>query len=487
MKRLLVPFVALALSATGLAAQIAPAEYAARRNALLDRLGDGIVLALGSREPARDYEAFNQNPDFTYLAGVKEPGAALVLVRRGESRTGMLFVEPKDPATEVWSGLRLGATGASRLTGLPARDVEQLGGVLDSLLALGLPLRVAGELEGAQGALTPHQQFVAALRARRPQARIEPAARALQPLRGKKSPAELDLIRKAVQITVQAHREVARALEPGQNEFEMQALIEYTFRRNGADRPSFATIVGSGPNSTVLHYNANDRFMQAGEVVVMDIGASYRGYAADVTRTYPVNGRFTPAQREIYQIVRDAQAAAERNARPGLPAQAMSDSATAVIAAGLARLGLVESANAMYECGNGQECPQHSLYYMHGLGHGIGLEVHDPEQFYFSGVIAEGSAFTLEPGIYVRAHLLEVIPDTPRNRVVRQRLAAAVQKYANIGIRIEDDYVVTAQGLEWLSKAPRELAEVEALMQQPFAGPAPRDPAMVEWYRAGTR
>jgi Xaa-Pro aminopeptidase len=480
------PF-ALSLLAAPLAAQLAPTEYAARRNALLERLGDGIVLALGSPEPMRDYESFSQNPDFLYLTGIRESGAALVLVKQGQARTGMLFVEKKVPSQEVWTGLRLGAAKASQMTGVPTRDAEDLPKVLDSLVAAGLPLRVAGELGGREGSRTPHSQFVDALRKKHASARIEPAARTLMPLRGKKSAAELDLIRKAVQITVQAHREAARALEPGQNEFESQALIEYTFRRNGADRPSFATIVGSGPNSTVLHYNANDRFMAAGDVVVMDIGASYRGYAADVTRTYPVSGRFTPAQREVYQIVRAAQAAAERNAKKGMQARIMSDSATAVIAAGLARLGLIESPDATYDCGENRTCDQHALYYMHGLGHGIGLEVHDPEQYYFSGVIDEGSAFTLEPGIYVRAQLLEIIPDTPRNRQLKQKIAAAVQKYANIGVRIEDDYVVTAQGLEWLSKAPRELEEVEALMQQPFAGPAARDASIVEWYRAGTR
>ena len=142
------------------------------------------------------------------------------------------------------------------------------------------------------------------------------------------------------------------------NEFEIQSLIEYTFRRNGADRPSFSTIVGSGPNSTTLHYNADDRFMNAGEVVVMDIGASYRGYAADVTRTVPINGTFTPDQRAIYQIVRDAQAAAERQAKLGAKAQLMSDSASAVLAAGLARLGLIESPTATYDCGAPQQPQQ---------------------------------------------------------------------------------------------------------------------------------
>jgi len=305
-------------------------------------------------------------------------------------------------------------------------------------------------------------------------------------LRGTKSPAELDLIRKAVDITVEAQRNAMRAIEPGMNEFEIQSLIEYTFRRNGADRPSFATIVGSGPNSTTLHYNADDRFMNAGEVVVMDVGASYRGYAADVTRTVPVSGTFSGDQRAIYQIVRDAQTAAERQAKLGAKATLMSDSAAATIAAGLVRLGLIESPTATYDCGSAQQpqqCGQIELYYMHGLGHGIGLEVHDPEQFYFTGTIAAGSAFTIEPGIYVRENLLEILPKTSRNTALIAKIRPAVEKFRNIGVRIEDDYVVTPQGVEWISRAPREAAEVEAMMRETLAGAVKRDSTKVEWYR----
>jgi Xaa-Pro aminopeptidase len=307
-------------------------------------------------------------------------------------------------------------------------------------------------------------------------------------LRGTKSPAELALIRKAAEITVAAHREAMAAAEPGMNEFELQALVEYTFRRNGAHRPSFSTIIGSGPNSTTLHYNANDRFMSAGEVAVMDIGASYRGYAADVTRTIPLSGTFTREQRDVYQIVRDAQSAAERQAKPGAQARAMTDSSTAVIAAGLARLGLIEAPAATYDCGDGsRQCPQVELYYMHGLGHGIGLDVHDPEQYYFTGTIAVGSAFTIEPGIYVRENLLEILPNTPRNQALIAKIRPAVGRYRNVGVRIEDDYLVTERGLEWISRAPREIDEVEAAMRGTYAGPARRDPAKVEWYRATGR
>jgi Xaa-Pro aminopeptidase len=165
----------------------------------------------------------------------------------------------------------------------------------------------------------------------------------------------------------------------------------------------------------------------------------------------------------------------------------MSDSATASIAAALTRLGLIESPAATYDCvrrGGSEACPQHTLYYMHGLGHGIGLDVHDPWVSGPADVLTPGHAFTIEPGIYVRANTVEIIPDTPRNRQLRQRIAPAVARYANIGVRIEDDYLVTANGVEWISRAPRELTEIEALMRDRSTGPAPRDPARIDWYRA---
>ena len=236
-----------------------------------------------------------------------------------------------------------------------------------------------------------------------------------------KSPAELDLIRRAAYVTSLAHRAVFRTIEPGMNEFEAHGLIEYYFRRHGADRPSFATIVGSGPNSTTLHYNAADRFMNAGEVVVMDIGASYRGYAADITRTVPVSGRFSAEQRAIYGIVLAAQKAAEALVRPGATWQQLNQAADSVLAHGLAELGLIDAPDATYQCGQGR-CQQLRLFYMHGLGHGIGLEVHDPELSYF-GPMREGSAFTIEPGIYVRADALDFLSPTPANRAMIDRLS----------------------------------------------------------------
>jgi Xaa-Pro aminopeptidase len=362
--------------------------------------------------------------------------------------------------------------------------------VLDSLAKTGMPFSVVGEFGSGEGegpvVRSPDEQMMDALQKKYPSLKVTSVDPLVEELRGTKSPAELALIRQAVEITVRAQKEAIAALKDGMNEFEIQALIEYTFRRNGADRPSFATIVGSGPNSTTLHYNANDRFIGINDLVVMDVGASYKGYAADVTRTVPASGRFSPTQRDVYTIVRDAQAAAERQAKLGAPSRLMSDSANAVIANGLARLRLIESPDATYDCSTGaapRQCPQYTLYYMHGLGHGIGLEVHDPEQYYYTAKLLPGSAFTLEPGIYVREHVLEEMPDTPRNRELAAKLLPMVTFYRNIGVRIEDDYLVTDKGVEWVSRAPREIVEIEALMKAGSTGPAPRDRALVERYR----
>jgi Xaa-Pro aminopeptidase len=471
----------LAIAPSVARGQLAQSELRQRRDSVLARTGDGIVLALGSPEPAEDYLSFFQNPAFHYLTGLREPDAALVMVRRGAARTAMLFVQPRDPAEEVWTGSRLGVDGATQTTGMRGRDFAELPRVIDSLLSLELPLNVIGDYSiRPREVLSADDQLIRAFIAKRPGVTVKSANAIVNELRRRKSLTELDYLRKSIALTVEAHREAMRLVEPGMNEFEVQALIEYTFRRYGADRPGFATIVGSGPNATTLHYNADDRFMQAGDMVVMDIGAAYRGYSADVTRTVPVSGTFTPEQRAIYQIVRDAQAAAEAAATPGAPRQALATAASRVLGEGLAKLGLIESPTATYACGDGERrCSQLSLFYMHGLGHDIGLDVHDPN----TPTIAVGSAFTIEPGIYVRENTIDIIQNTPANRALRDKLRPVVERYRNIGVRIEDDYFVTAEGLEWVSRAPREISEIEALMKGPFTGPSPRDPVKVEWYR----
>ncbi|MBA2685730.1 MAG: aminopeptidase P N-terminal domain-containing protein [Gemmatimonadaceae bacterium] len=473
------------LAVSPLAAQIPAAEYTARRDSLAATMDDGILLALGGEEPAEDFLTFYPAPSFYYLTGVTEPDAALVMVKRKGTVYSMLFVEPRDPAREAWTGARLGVDGMRRVTGIPSRSMEQLVPALDSLLALSDRLAVIGNL-GGDGFETRDAQFVASLRANHPKLRVLPANDLVARLRMRHSAAELALERKAIDITVRAQHDAISAIRPGVNEFEIQALIDYTFRRNGADRPSFATTVGSGPNSTALHYSANDGYMQAGDVVVMDIGASYRGYAADVTRTVPVSGTFTPEQRAIYQLVRDAQHAAELAAKLGATSSDMDAAANKVLGEGLAKLGLIESPDATFDNGApgcqrniARRCSQLSLFYFHALGHAIGLEVHDPTSYR----IAPGNTFTIEPGIYVRATVLDNLPDTPRNRAIIAKLRPVVQRYANIGVRIEDDYFATESGVEWISRGPREVTEIEQMMRIRAAVPAARDSSMVNWYR----
>lgn len=482
-----------ALVAAPATAQIPLTEYTARRAALVQGLPDGIVLALGSAAPVEDFINFNQNSPFNYLTGFVEPDAALVMQIRNGALAGkpIIFVPPTDPAREVWEGYRLGVDGAVAKYGFDARPSSALPAMIDSLFKAGAgkSLHVIGDYRANRDIMTRDDQLIAAIAGRN--AGVAPQSINGRVNRGRavKTAAELDFIRKAVAITVDAHREAMRATEPGMNEFEVQALVEYTFRRNGAGRPGFGTILGSGPNSTTLHYSANDRFIERDDMIVMDIGAAYRGYSADVTRSIPADGTFSEPQREIYTAVRAAQAAAERAAAVNGPAEALTRAAQASLSASLSRLGLIESAGAMYDCGTGgsQQCTQLSLFYMHGLGHPIGLDVHDPGAATGAGNLVPGSAFTIEPGVYVRSNLLDIIPKTPRNQAMISKIRPAVEKYRNIGVRIEDDYIVTPAKIEWISTAPREIDEIEAIMREPWSGPKARDATKVEWYRTTGR
>ena len=474
-------------------AQIPQAEYAARRAALAQAIGNGIVVALGSPEPEEDYLSFFQNSRFRYLTDFREPNAALVFIVKDGKIAGkeMLFVNPKDPAQEVWTGKRFGLEGVRQRLGFDARLASSLAKVVDSLLTrdTSAVLYTIGDFNSEGPIITRDDQIISSFTKMHIKTPVKQANTMADRLRRVKTAAELDLIRKAVAITVDAQRDAMRYVAPGENEFEVNALIDYTFRRNGAERASFSTIVGSGPNSTTLHYNTNDRFFGPNDVVVMDIGASYLGYSADVTRTVPVSGTFSPEQRIIYQIVRDAQASAERQAKVNQPGRRLTDSSSAVLAAGLTRIGLIDSPTGTMDCDSTAtrtDCSQLGLYYMHGLGHGIGLDVHDPGAAPGSANLVPGSAFTIEPGIYVRENILDIIPKTPRNLALIEKIRPAVQKYKNIGVRIEDDYIMTDQGVEWISRAPREISEVEAAMKEPWRGPTPRDATKIGWYPSGS-
>ena len=473
---LLVVFIASSGSA-----QITAQEYEQRRATLASRLPDGLFVIRGGESPVQDYLSFYQTNGFLYLTGYREPDAALMLQKNGSDAKWTLYVQTKVPAQEVWSGRRYGPDSAAKATGLATKPISEFQPAVDSALRSSPKMSYHADIAEGGDTLNNDNRFLAELRSKHTGLEVTSANAHVTAMRSKKSAAELDLIQRAAAISMEAHAEAARALEPGMNEFEIQALLEYTFRRYGADRPAYASIVGSGPNSTVLHYNRDDRYMKAGDLLLVDAAASFGGYAADVTRTFPVSGKFTPEQREVYQIVRDAQAAAERTAKPGASWRDVSLAASNVIAEGLTHLGLIESPTATYACPSSSgRCRQVLLYYMHGLGHGIGLAVHDPDQKDRDG-IGVGSAYSIEPGIYVREELLDIIPKAG-NEALLAKIAPAVRKYANTGVRIEDNYIVTENGVKWVSCVAREADEVEALMREPVKGPGVRDAEKVQWY-----
>ncbi|HVX38265.1 MAG TPA: M24 family metallopeptidase [Gemmatimonadaceae bacterium] len=374
-------------------------------------------------------------------------------------------------------GWRPDSASVRKTQHMMARSSGALGAFADSVARIGLPIYTLDDFEDADFAradtLTRGRVFVRELAARHPGLVVKDAHPIVDQLRARKSPAEVALIKKAAEISSEGHRAAMLTANP-EHEYELRAALEYEFTRLGASRPAYGSIVGAGVNGTQLHYMKDSAAAKPGDLVVMDAAGEYEGYAADITRTIPVSGTYTPEQRAIYQIVRDAQAAAERNAKPGLSAQAAQDSAVAVRARGLAKLGLIESVDASFDppwqvnCQRQPaSCRQAMFWMIHGISHGLGLAVHDPVQFnYGDHTYKPGDVFTIEPGIYISTRMLDALPDTPKNREFIARVKSAVQKYENTGVRIEDDYVITQTGVERLSTAPREIDEIETLMKQ---------------------
>lgn len=457
------------------AAQITAEEYHARRATLTAPDGDGVTLILGSASTRAAHLSF------LYLSGLVETDAVILVERTGETILSTLYVSPDDPMpTQIAGGVfqadgggaAMGASageGASAAMGAGAtlriRPMAALEQDIPPLLARHGAVTLVGQddLRAADGALS--SRTVAALLEGREGLEIRRGNARVSQMRSIKSDAELALIRRSVEITEAAHRALLGAIRPGITEADLKVVIDSVFSAMGGDRvPAFGHIVASAENSTILHYRGGDRLIAEHEHIKIDIGAAYHGYAADITRTYPANGTYSAELRAIYQIVRDAQAAAEAIAREGGERRAMSEAADAILANGLAELGLIDAPDATYECaargGGVGSCRQLGLHYFHSLGHGIGLNVHDPTD----GTTVAGSAISIEPGIYVRPGFLDTLPDTPANRALISRLAPVWSRYEGIGVRIEDDYIMSVQGLEWVSQAPREINEIEAAM-----------------------
>jgi Xaa-Pro aminopeptidase len=418
----------------------------------------------------------------------------VMVVRRGRGET-TLFLTPVGARSAFYYGRRPDSATVVRTMGVAARSFAALAQVVDSLASTGLPFYSLADFAdadfAAEDSLTRGRAFMRALTARHRGLQVRDAHEIVDQLRARKSPAELALLRRSAEISSEGHREAMKLAEPTR-EYELQAALEYAFLRLGGARPSYGSIVGGGVHGTQLHYMRDRGEVKPGDVVVMDAATEYEGYAADITRTLPVSGKYTAEQRAIYQLVLDAQKAAERNSRPGMSAVAAQDSSIEVRARGLAALGLIESTSAAFDppwpvdCQRSpKQCRQSMFWMIHGISHGIGLAVHDPAQFYYGDRrFQPGDAFTIEPGIYISTSMLDQLPDTPRNRAFIAKVRPVVQRYENTGVSIEDDYVITEKGLERISTAPREIAEIEALMKAGSTGPAPRDRALVERYKA---
>ncbi len=469
------------LAAHDVAAQAARdiplAEFGARREALAARIDSGVVLAFGGRTLVHDFNTFFQLPAFRYLTNLDEPDAAFVMVVRGKKGVSTVYLTPLDARTAFYYGQRTDAATSAKNLGLAGRPFSALAGVLDSLAGTGLPFFHIPDVETTDfsrlDSLTRGQETVKLLSKQFPSLRITNAMPQVLAIRAKKSDAELALIRKAAEISSEGHRAAMTTANP-LHEYELKAALEFEFTRRGGERPAYGSIVGSGINGTTLHYMRDSDPVKPGDLVVMDAATEYRGYAADITRTIPVNGTYSREQRQLYQLVRDAQQAAEDLSKPGMSIRAAADSSVAVRARGLAALGLIESVDALYDppwsadCNaSPASCKQSNLWMIHGISHGIGLAVHDPLQGQpGDGTFKVGDAFTIEPGIYVGTRSLDVLPDTPRNRAFIAKVRATVLKYQNTGVRIEDDYIITNKGLERISLVPREMDEIEALMKR---------------------
>lgn len=427
-------------------------EYRARRQALMAQLPtDGAVLLPGAglvtRSRDSDYP-FRQNSDLHYLTGFAEPDALLLLLPGRSEGESVLFCQDRDPSLEAWNGIRLGAEGAVREHGLDqafenAERDERLEALLDGRISLYLML---GDTESM--ALADEIRERLAGRVRRgacPPQRYVDLAPLLHEMRLIKSEAELALMRHAAGISARAHRRAMLAARPGLAEYHLQAELEHEFRWHGGSGPAYASIVGGGANACVLHYIENDAPLRDGELVLIDAGAEFDLYAGDITRTFPVGGRFSEAQRELYELVLAAQERAVAAVRPGATLVEIHDGVVRDLTAGLIRLGLLQG-----EVEARIEDESYKRFYLHSTSHWLGLDVHDVGSYRLAGKprpLEAGMVLTVEPGLYVPAD--EDIP-----------LA-----YRGIGIRIEDDVAVTAEGHEVLTAdVPKRVAEIEALM-----------------------
>ena len=440
-------------------------SFGARRARLLAQMQPGGVAVLSTApEVARNSDSdypYRHDSYFYYLSGFTEPEAVLVLVAaRGDApASSILFCRQKNVQREIWEGFRYGPDAARTAFGFDAAfPVEDLDGEMAKLLAN------APVLYYSLGRSTPLdlqiKQWMSNVRAQARSGITAPAVACdllpmLDEMRLFKDKGEQAIMLRAAGISAQAHARAMRASTPGMFEYEIEAELLYEFRRNGAQAPAYNSIVAAGANACVLHYSANNAQSRDGDLVLIDAGCELDGYASDITRTYPVNGRFSPAQRSLYELVLAAQEAALNAVRIGARYTSIHDAAVQVLAQGMLDLGLLDK-NKDGSLGDIIADKRYLQFYMHGTGHWLGMDVHDVGQYRDidsagkpSRPLQAGMVLTVEPGIYVRP--AEGVPE----------------QFWNTGIRIEDDVLVTDAGYTVLSAgAPKTVAEIEQVMQQ---------------------
>ncbi len=426
-------------------------EFAARRKQLLEAIGDGAAIfpSTPSALRNRDVEhAYRQDSDLYYLTGFDEPESVLLLTNQHEEHQVVLFVRPRKREREIWDGPRAGVEGAVDDFGADAAfPIDELADKLPDYLGNveRLHYRIA-QNEAADAKL-----FACLNLLRRggrrgvtaPEAIVDTSVH-LHEMRMRKSAAELATMRSAAEITKEAHLRAMQVASPGRHEYEVDAELLHVFRRHGSERPAYDSIVGSGPNATILHYRAGDRAMKDGELLLIDAGCEYHYYASDVTRTFPVNGRFSAEQRAVYEVVLRAQKQSVDAVKPGATLEEIHDGAVRAITEGLIGIGLLEGdVDALVED------KKYEPFYMHRTSHWLGMDVHDVGRYFVDGKhrpLEPGFVLTIEPGIYIAPYAEDVD-----------------ERWRGIGVRIEDDVAVTDDGHEVLTAGiPKELDEVEA-------------------------
>ncbi len=415
---------------------------------------DSVAIIPSAREAYRSNDSnyrYRQDSDFYYLTGFDEPEAIAVIAPTKEHEY-TLFVRPRDPEREIWDGYRAGVEGAMREYGADAAFPitefrEKLGDIINNTTNLYYRIGVQGNTEIDEMLIAEMRRMrILGRKAINPPQAIVDAGTILHEMRLIKSEEEIEIMQRAADIAAEAHVEAMKATRPGMKEYEIEALVEYIFRRSGAYAPAYTSIVGAGANATILHYIENNATLNDGELLLIDAGAEYRGYASDITRTFPINGRFTKAQRDIYDLVLETQMACVEMVRPGTSGDELKNHSIELLTEGMVRLGLLQGDPKKLI-----EEEKYKQFYMHGLGHFLGLDVHDVGRYYHkdqSRRLEPGMVMTVEPGIYIAPDTKD-IPD----------------QYRGIGVRIEDDVLVTQNGPRVLSnKVPKQPEEIEQLM-----------------------